>query len=164
MHPPSAAATYERARRLANIAIWTIGLQRRRLRTKEPEDGKFLFRRWADFQFLIVALTRLRRAAVLATHAPEVSTTIKSAISDFDVALPDLKKMRDAAEHIDDYARDKGKKKEISRQSLEVGIVSDRNFEWLGCKLNVDVAKAASEALFKAIQSAGSAFRAKLRE
>ena len=59
---PSPAATYERARRLANIAVWTAQLQRRRLATDEPEDSEFLFRRWADFQFLIVALTRVRRA------------------------------------------------------------------------------------------------------
>jgi hypothetical protein len=64
---PSPTATFERARRLANIAVWTAQLQRRRLFTNEPEDGVFLFRRWADFQFFIVALTRVRRAAVLAS-------------------------------------------------------------------------------------------------
>jgi hypothetical protein len=47
---PSHAATYERARRLANLAVWTVALQKRRLKTNEPEDAEFLFRRWADFQ------------------------------------------------------------------------------------------------------------------
>jgi hypothetical protein len=50
---PSPAATYERGRRLANIAVWTAQLQRRRLSTNEPEDGEFPFRRSADFQFFI---------------------------------------------------------------------------------------------------------------
>ena len=30
---------YERARRLANIVVWTAQFQRQRLSTNEPEDG-----------------------------------------------------------------------------------------------------------------------------
>jgi hypothetical protein len=60
---PSPVATYERACRLANVAVWTAVLQRRRLATDEPEDDEFLFRRWTDFQFFIITLTRVRRAA-----------------------------------------------------------------------------------------------------
>ena len=73
---PSSAATYERARRLANQALWTIDLQRRRLNSDEPEDAKFILRKWSDFHFLVVALTRLRRAAVLAEKVPEISQQI----------------------------------------------------------------------------------------
>ena len=70
MGRPSDAAILERARSLATEAISTVALQRRRPRSTEPEDGVFVFRWWADLQFLIVALRRLRRAAQLAARTP----------------------------------------------------------------------------------------------
>jgi hypothetical protein len=48
----SGAATVERAHSLATEAIYMVALQRRRLRSAEPEDETLVFRRWADFQFL----------------------------------------------------------------------------------------------------------------
>jgi hypothetical protein len=156
VNAPSHAATYERARRLANLAMWTVALQRRRLKTHEPEDGEFLFRRWADFQFLIVALTRLRRAATLAATVPTVKSAIRIALASFDAALPTLKNMRDIAEHFDDYALDRGRDPSISRKSLEVGVVGDSVFQWLGHQLDADAAVTAARQLFKAIQHAQS--------
>jgi hypothetical protein len=153
---PSYAATYERARRLANLAMWTISLQRRRLKSHEPEDDQFLFRRWADFQFLIVALTRLRRAATLTANLPGLKTSIQNALKDFDSKLPMLKNMRDTAEHFDDYALDKGRNRSIKRGSLEVGAIGESDFEWLGYKLNADTAASAAQQLFKEIQQAKS--------
>src|SRR5438876_156473 len=117
---PSHGATYERARRLANLARWTVALQRRRLKTDEPEDGEFLFRRWADFQFLIVALTRLRRAATLAAKVPTLPNTIKGALANFDFALPTLKNMRDIAEHFDDYALNRCRDSNIVVRALKL--------------------------------------------
>jgi hypothetical protein len=46
---PSDAATYDHARRLANVALWTIDIQRRWLNSTEPEDKDFPFRQWSDF-------------------------------------------------------------------------------------------------------------------
>ena len=63
---PSDAAIMERARSLANEAMFTLALQRRRIRSNGPEDDIFVMRWWADLQFLIVALRRLRRTAELA--------------------------------------------------------------------------------------------------
>ena len=74
---PDSAAIYERARRLANQALWTVDLQRRRLNSDEPEDDKFVLRKWSDFHFLIVALTRLRRAAELAARVPAISEDMR---------------------------------------------------------------------------------------
>lgn len=153
---PSGAATYERARRLANLAMWTVSLQRRRLKTNEPEDGEFLFRRWADFQFLIMALMRLRRAGSLAAKVPTIKAEIQTANANFDAALPILKHMRDIAEHFDDYAMDRGRDSSISRESLEVGVVGDSVLQWLDHELNADVALAAAKQLFKDIQQAQS--------
>jgi hypothetical protein len=160
VEPPTGAATYERARRRANIAVWTIHLQCRRLTSAEPEDGEFLFRKWADFDFLVVALSRLRRAAALATRVPEVAPRLTPALARFDSALPFLKTMRDVAEHFDDYAVDRGRKSEIHRTELEVSGMSmdGTTLEWLGGSLNIEEASAASDNLFAQIKEAASAF------
>jgi hypothetical protein len=158
MNGPSHASTYERARRLANLAVWTALLQRRRLSGHEPEDDDFLFRRWADFQFFIVALTRVRRAAALAAKIPIISNDIERGIQEFDAALPMLKNMRDVAEHFDDYALDRGRLKSVSRKGLEVGVVSDTIFQWLGYELNADVALKAAQRLFQRIKLAQASF------
>ena len=47
------AAVIERAYRLANKAMFTIALQVRRLDFFEPEDETFVFRKHADWEFLI---------------------------------------------------------------------------------------------------------------
>jgi hypothetical protein len=149
---PSDSVTYERARRFANIACWVVALQCRRISSDEPEDSSFLLRRWADFDFLVVALTRLRRAAALAAKVPEIKTAIEAAIKSFDEALPDLKDMRNVAEHFDDYAVDEGRKTAIRRQSLEVVVFGKQKIEWLDFSLQVDDALQASSALFEAIK------------
>ena len=154
--PPSRAATYERARRLANLSVWTIALQRRRIETSEPEDKNFLYRRWADFDFLVVALTRLRRAAMLAATISELQSQLSQAIASFDAAVPGLKRLRDVAEHIDDYALDQGRQRTVARRELEVSAldVEKKTLIWLGHSLNADTALEAAQTLFKAIQDA----------
>jgi hypothetical protein len=153
---PSADATYDRARRRANISLWAVALQRRRLETTEPEDKDFVFRRWADFDYLLVSLTRLRRAACLAATIPELQTQLNLAIAAFDTALPGLKNMRDVAEHLDDYARGKGRKETVRRQELEVSSLEDDNktLNWIGHSLNADTALDAGQKLLTAIQDA----------
>jgi hypothetical protein len=162
MNKPSHAATYERARRFANVALYTVALQQRRLRTKEPEDGEFLFRRWADFQFMIIALTRLRRAAVLAAKVPAIKKEIDAALDQYDSILPMLKELRDVAEHFDDYALDVGRLAKVRRQSLEVGFVSETTFKWLDDELDANVALKAGQRLFEAIKRAKSSLGAQL--
>lgn len=136
--------------------MWTIALQKRRLKTNEPEDSEFIFRRWADFQFLIVALTRLRRATTLAAKVPALTSAMQNALTKFDTALPALKNMRDIAEHFDDYAMDRGRDSTVSCKSLEVGIIGNSVFQWLGHELNADTAVSAAQRLFKDIQQAQS--------
>jgi len=142
------------------VSMWTIGLQCRRLRSAEPEDQEFLFRKWADFDFLIVALTRLRRAGKLASEIPETREVMVLALVDFDSALPQLKKFRNIAEHLDEYAIDLGNNKSVRREALEVSSLSADGtvLEWLGHKLNADDALLASRILFDAIKKAGSVF------
>lgn len=139
--------------------MWTIRLQCRRLTLAEPEDKLFIFRKWADFDFLVVALFRLRRAAQLAASVPEVNALLAPAVADFDAALPNLKKMRDVAEHFDDYAVDRGRRSGVHRQDLEVGRMSvdGTTLEWLGAELDAHKALDESETLFEAIKHASSA-------
>jgi hypothetical protein len=103
--------------------MWSIELQCRRLEAVEREDADFVLRRWADFDFLIVALTRLRRATGLAAKIPQLRASLDAALEQFDKALPGLKKMRDVTEHVDDYALDRGRQKAVGRQALEVSTM-----------------------------------------
>lgn len=152
---PTGSATYERARRLANIALWSVHLQCRRLRSPEPEDAEFVFRRWADFDFLVIALTRLRRAARLAAGVPKLRSALDAAIEQFDSMLPGLKEWRDVAEHIDDYALDRGRKQSVRRNWLEVSTMTEDGptLRWLGSTLNAGEAVQASQRLFAAVKA-----------
>jgi hypothetical protein len=123
-------AKLDRARSLCSHACWTIARQVRRLRSEEPEDKEFIFRFWADLQFLIVMLRRLRTAAVIASSVPEVA----AAINEFDRSLPQLAKLRNVGEHIDDYATEHPKRRrhsDVPRGALEVGSWDGASFEWL---------------------------------
>ena len=144
---PTSAATYERAKRLADVSMFAVDLQVRRLRSTEPEDATFIFRKWFDFDSLVVALTRLRRAATLARKVPEIRRPVAAALREFDSSLPDFTRLRDVAEHIDEYAVDSGKRSSVPRQDLEVSSIdgSAPTLNWLGVQLN------ASEALVAAV-------------
>lgn len=61
----------ERARSLCLDAHQPAALQRRRIRSAEPEDGAFPRRRYADWRFFIIALLRLRRSAQIADFTQE---------------------------------------------------------------------------------------------
>ena len=157
MTGPTDAAILERAKSLCNEACYMVLLQRRRLQTIEPEDEVFVFRWWADLQFLIIALHRLRRWAHLAADVPSVSNDLQVAIREFDNALPDLAKMRNVGEHIDDYAVDHPKKRrhrDVDRRQLQVGKWDGKVFRWLESSPNVDDALKAAEKLLQAVREA----------
>ena len=156
---PSPAATLERAASLVNEALWTVALQRRRLRTSEPEDEDFIFRPWADWQFFVVALTRARQGAMIATRVDDVSDAVRAAIRRFDDAVPGLRVLRNVAEHIDEYAVDSDKRHHghVSRRGLQVGQWDETQLIWYldgPYVLNADSALAAAEDLFAAVRAA----------
>jgi hypothetical protein len=153
---PSDAATLERCCRLVNIELHAVALQRRRLRSVEPEDDQFIMRWWTDLGFLMVALLRLRRAASLLLGTTYASDELRSALNAFDAATPSLRLMRNVGEHANSYAIDHPKRhaKAIDRRQLEVGEWDGRIFRWLheadGTRhqLNVDQAQSAAESLW----------------
>jgi hypothetical protein len=160
--PPSDAATLERCCRLVNIELHAVALQRRRLRSVEPEDKQFVMRWWTDLGFLMVALLRLRRVAGLVLDTTYASDNLRSALSAFDTTTPSLRVMRNVAEHADCYAIDSPTRhvKTIDRRQLEVGEWDGTTFRWLheaeGTRheLNVDAALAAAESIYRTLRSA----------
>ena len=124
----------------------------RRLTTVEPEDHVFVFRRWADLQFLIVMLRRLRRAAMLVARLDSSAHRINVAVEEFDRALQDLAKMRNVGEHIDDYTLDAPKRRHanVEHRQLQAGSWDGRVYKWIG-ELNIDTALAAAQKLNAAI-------------
>ena len=117
--------------------MFAIALQCRRLRAVEPEDQQFALRWWADVQFLIIVLCRLRLAANLARKAQGVS--IVADIKKFDDLLQHLTTMRNVSEHIDEYAVDSRRRriKTFRRHALQAGTWDGTTFSWLGGELNV---------------------------
>lgn len=151
---PTDAAILERAYSLIDEAMHTVALQQRRVRSAEPEDEDFIFRYWADLQFLVVALRRLRRAAELAENVAISKDNIKTAINKFDKNIPCLKVMRNVGEHIDSCALDDEKRhhKDISRGALQVGSWDGTTWKWLDLKLNIDDAFRAAAELHQAVR------------
>ena len=139
-------AIMERAFSYCNESIKTISLQCRRLKTSEPEDAQFLFRKWVDLRFLILSLDRLDRSVKLARKIQPHDPKIDRALSKFDKSIPFLKKFRDTGEHFDAYSMDSGKDPSIDRTQLQVGSWNGSVWEWLGETLDVvDAEKAAIE-------------------
>jgi len=151
---PSEAATLERAVSLASETMRSLEMQKRRLRSEEPEDSEWLFRWWADLQFFIVTLRRMRRVAELVKEVPSVRAGITTATAAFDSALPMLQKMRNVGEHIDEYALDRGRNQVVTRGMLQVGTWNGESYQWLDETLNVTDAHNAAVQLYSAIRKA----------
>lgn len=160
LDPPSTAAIRAWATSLASELMYTVALQVRRLESDEPEDKTFVLRWWADLQFLIVALCRLRRAAELAATADDENRGVRAALDAFDRRLPALAVMRNVGEHLDAYGADSPTRhrKSIDRRQLQVGTFDERTYRWLldergqWLELDVDDARDAAEELFSAIR------------
>jgi hypothetical protein len=92
---------------------------------------------------------------------PQLRASLEKALEQFDKALPDLKKVRNAAEHVDDYAADQGQQKAVARQSLKVSTMEadGPTLSWLQARLNAREASQASRALFAALRETSSLFR-----
>jgi hypothetical protein len=165
--PPTPLAILERAVRLGSDSLHGITLQIRRIQGTEPEDAEWWARLWLDCQFLVMVLWRMRQAGVLATQAKIERDRLRRALAQFDAKLPDLKRMRDVAQHFEEYAVDgKGrrhfrssKKAKIGRRQLEVGSwdVDEAGhltrYRWLDGVIDFQLATDASWALYREIQA-----------
>jgi hypothetical protein len=159
--PPTEAVTLGRARTFANEAMFTVALQLRRVASDDPEDSVFVLRRWVDWQFLIVALRRLQRAAELAAKTPTGAKFVAPALTVFRREIPGLTTMRNVLEHFDSYALDDPDRrhKAVDRRRLQSGTLSGDHFVWLGHELHAEHVKATAEALYDAVRSANRSLR-----
>jgi len=154
-------AVYEDARSEANIAVWAIQLQINRLWSKDNEIPGFALQPVVDFHFLVTALTRLRKMADLVSKHSNISEAIKK----FDETLPDLKKIRNVLEHIDEYRLGKGRNKDVSVNALRTMSLAPNRIEWLDYEIKTDEAIKVSDILFQAIKTnAPEAYTAKVNE
>ena len=80
---------------------------------------------------------------------------MRSALAVFEKAVPDLRRMRNIGEHADEYALDSDRRhvKSIGSGQIEVCAWNGQTYQWLDRSVNVDDALAASQTLFKAVQS-----------
>jgi hypothetical protein len=133
--------------------MFTVSLQRRRLDTHEPEDQVFVLRPWADFQFFLVALRRLRNAATIARSQRSVA----EALTQFDAATPYLTRLRNVGEHLNEYAVDNPKRHDdkITRKMIEVGEWRPTEWRWLGEHVDINAALKAAEELHDVVMNAG---------
>ncbi len=148
-------SVYERALRLGSFAMWTLNLQLRRLRTTEPEDKEFIKRHLADFQFFLLALTKLRNAGKLLSKIKSLESVIAPSANAFDKELPFLTSMRNVDQHFDEYALNKGHNKKIDNTMLEVIWIDDETWHWLDYKINLQSAYEAAIDFYKAMNDAG---------
>lgn len=157
---PSERELLNRATRLANDNLTAIDLQLRRIRNPDETDDNWPFIVWLDFQFLVISLARIRRAANIAKAVHAVKDYMQGALADFDHNVPDVLVMRNVAEHIDEYAQDLPTRRQrcadgvklIGRRSLEVGSWNNDHFTWLDFTIKYDEVLAAAVKLYDAIK------------
>lgn len=166
----------ERGFSMVNENMHTVAMQRNRIRRDEPEDEHFVFRRWADWQLLIIALWRLRRASSMVAKVPSAKASVTQAISRFDAQIPRLRILRNVGEHIDDYvleSDDRRRCKDVDRRGLQVGFVGTEALTWCLFRsgadvagregtLRLDVVVSAAEDLYTTVRSAKKSFVATL--
>jgi len=141
-------ALYEDARHWANLAMWSIELQLKRLGSEKREIEEYVMQPLADFHFLLTALCRLRNSALLVSKVADISDDI----AEFDNQLPWLKRLRNVLEHIDEYRTGDGRDESVSIRSLQVFSYAPNYFEWLGERVDFAKSRSAGTYLFRAIQ------------
>jgi hypothetical protein len=124
---PPDGAKIERTFQLATDAMWAVDRMRRRLRDQvyPPENSAF----WTDAMFFLIALCWLETAA---RRFGETSAgrSVREARQRFLREVPDLRAMRNVAEHAVDFALDEGRNRDIDRRGVLVGQLEYPRFEW----------------------------------
>ena len=144
---PPDRAKYDRARALAAQQLWGVHLQLERLRASWWSETRRYGESRADFEFLVGALWRLRRAAMLAATIPPLAQSVTPAVTAFDTALPMLRRWRNVGEHFDSHAFDpNGEKLDSSARGADW-------FGWLGQRVELDAVEIAANALFGALRA-----------
>src|SRR5436309_1365343 len=147
---PSLGHQLETAKFVSTQAMHSVRLQWERSQREESDDnswGGSAFRQEADLQYFLIALRRLRRVAARVEEITQ-DTDLSQGLEAFDAALPDVKRMRDVDEHIDEYLIGRGRDEAVPVGGLEVTIRRGSTLEWAGMTLDVDDAFHKAEELY----------------
>jgi hypothetical protein len=148
---------------------WTYAVHMQCRRVNEPlvnpkDPGSQIYRQEIDIHFLLVALTRLRRAACLAAQVEGIKPQLDEHLRVFDEKVPPLMKLRNVAEHFDDYTKDKVHCKrdechckKVRRHQLQTWYMGKSEadgvvFSWLGESLSVNAADQAATTLYSSFE------------
>lgn len=117
--------------------------------------GNEVWRQEIDLHFLLVALTRLRRAVGLTTRVQELQGVLVERLTTFDEAVPSLKTLRNVAEHFDDYTIGRGRAAGIVRQQLQAWSLGEHSsqglvWRWLDIEFPIDASHDAATSLYQA--------------
>lgn len=145
--PVTDPALVERMKTEATTWINAVHMQYHRISrpVASPDDGAVQYwRQEIDLHFLLVALTRLRRAVVLAARVTQLQRALNDRVADFDRDVPYLLRLRNVAEHVDDYTTGRGRDRRVMRWQLQnwsLGSDQDGNVTWSWLGEEVDSAK-----------------------
>ncbi len=155
-------AVYEDARILANFYVHAVAMQISRVRQEVSASDQFAMRPFVDFEFLLVTLVRLKRAACAIRKIPCAREAMQQAIKEYDKRLPALKNLRDITEHYDAYLLKKGQISRADREGLLAKTIreglltktmSPESVDWMGYRMNLSESMAAAETLFQKIKA-----------
>ena len=137
---------------------FAVVMQISRVREERADVEPFVMRSFVDLEFLLVALTRLRRAANVINSFPYTETKLSQAMEKYDRRLSGLKQLRNITEHYDDYLLKKDRGKIINLKLIRSGYMtkcmSYDCVEWMDFKLDLDECQAASEELYTSMKAA----------
>ena len=138
---------------------WVNAVHMQCRRVSEPlvdanNPGEEIWRQEIDLHFLLVALTRLRRAVGITTRVDQLQATLVNRIIEFDDRVPYLSRLRNVAEHFDDYTVGRGRDTRVMRFELQRWSM-DRDPDghliwiWLGERLQIAEAHSAAKLLYQ---------------
>lgn len=164
-------ALVERMSSEATTWINAVQMQLRRIKQPlvDPEaPGEEVWGQAIDLHFLLVALTRLRRAVGLVTRVPELQDALIDYLVQFDREVPSLTTLRNVAEHFDDYTTGKGRASQITRNQLQSwslgeGAGQTLVWRWLGVEFSVDGAHQAARLLYRSFVADANEYLARSR-
>ena len=149
-------AYYEDTRTMANNYVYAVERQISRIRELPSADESFVMRQFVDVEFLLVALTRLRRAVCALQKIPAAAEKAKLAIAQFDQRVPHVKDLRDITEHYDDYLARNGRNRRMSADRVRRGLLTkemtQEQTQWMGYTIYFDECMEAALELFENIK------------
>ncbi|HEV8325530.1 MAG TPA: hypothetical protein VG389_28235 [Myxococcota bacterium] len=145
---------YEDLLSLANRAMWTIDLQVRRVRafaTDPTVTSNFVLQPVSDAEFLIFSLDRL--LGIARQIDTMTAGALRTALGEYERALPSLRRARNVIAHLDEYLRGDGRDQSVSVGSLSTTVLDAPNLQFAGLDFDLDAVMSAGGKLLAAIRS-----------